>query len=88
MSQVKVYSDSSMKHINKTSSGFTQVPINTAILFTDEQLEHMYQKFHSLKSGGFFDGSFTDFCTYCFCTCANTYLSTFADFISEVGTDV
>ena len=79
--------DSSMKHVTKKDNRYTQIPVNTTILLSDGQLDHMYEKFHDLKSLNLFSGSFTDFCTYCFSTCANTYLLTFADFISEVRTD-
>ena len=80
--------DSSIKGMVKIDNRCTQISVNTTILLTDEQLDHMYQKFYTLKSSGLFPGSFTDFCTYCFNACANTYLLTFADFISEVRSDV
>lgn len=85
---VTITADSSMKHVVKKDNSYTQIPVNTTILFTDEQLDHMYEKFHDLKSLNLFTGSFTEFCTYCFSACANTYLLTFADFISEVRSNV
>lgn len=80
--------DSSIKYVVKNDNSYTQIPVKTTILLTDGQLDHMYEKFHDLKSSNRFTGSFTEFCTYCFWFCANTYLLTFADFISEVRSDV
>ncbi|MDE7275379.1 MAG: hypothetical protein K2N98_00765 [Lachnospiraceae bacterium] len=62
-----------MKQININGTNYVAVNINTDILLTEKNIETLYHNFFLSKENGTFDGSFTEYCEFCFLTAAGFY---------------
>lgn len=62
-----------MKQITVNGHRYVAVNINTDILLTDSNIEVLYRNFIASKDNGTFDGSFTEYCEFCFTTAASFY---------------
>lgn len=62
-----------MKQITVKGTNYLAVSINTDILLSDKNVETLYRNFLLSKDNGTFDGSFTEYCEFCFTTAASFY---------------
>lgn len=63
-----------MKQVNLHGTNYVAVHIDTDILLSDKNIETLYYNFILSKDNGTFDGSFTEYCEFCFATAAGYYL--------------
>ena len=63
-----------MKQININGTNYLAVHIDTDILLSDKNVETLYRNFMLSKDNGTFDGSFTEYCEFCFITASSIYL--------------
>lgn len=63
-----------MNQININGTNYVAVHIDTDILLTEKNTETLYRNFMLSKDNGTFDGSFTEYCEFCFITAASIYL--------------
>lgn len=63
-----------MNQININGTNYVVVHIDTDILLTEKNTETLYRNFMLSKGNGTFDGSFTEYCEFCFTTAASIYL--------------
>lgn len=62
-----------MKQITLNGRQYVAVNINTDIVLTDKNIETLYRNFVLSKDNGTFDGSFAEYCEFCFTTAASFY---------------
>lgn len=62
-----------MKQISINGTNYVAVSISTDILLTDKNIEVLYRNFLLSKDNGTFDGSFSEYCEFCFTTAASFY---------------
>lgn len=62
-----------MRQVTLNGHRYVAVNINTDILLTDKNIETLYRNFILSKDNGTFDGSFTEYCEFCFVTAAGFY---------------
>lgn len=63
-----------MKQVTVNNTLYTAIGINVDILLTDDNLVVLYTNFRKAKNDCTFDGSFSEYCKFCFATGAGLYL--------------
>lgn len=62
-----------MKQVTINGTNYVAVHIDADILLSDKNIETIYRNFLLSKDNGTFDGSFTEYCEFCFTTAASFY---------------
>lgn len=63
-----------MRQVIVNNTPYTAVGIDVDILLTDDNLVILYENFRMAKHDRTFDGSFSEYCKFCFVTGAGLYL--------------